>query len=193
MAPIPPIGAPPPTTRRRHGSARRTRRRVAIVSLVIVGAAVAITPTLAARMGDGDEAQRFTSEEVADAREAQAAREQAQLDQYRSAGTVASMPAVTTTVLTLPPVQAAPVPTIDRAALDAQLAQLETCRDEHAVVFTSIQAYIFQTNAIPDDPDRLVASGWLEPHPDGWSPRWQFDVDDAGLAVVPVPGGACDL
>jgi hypothetical protein len=60
-------------------------------------------------------------------------------------------------------------------------------------VFASLQAFMNTTGATPDSPDSLVDIGWLEPHPEGWSPRWAFQGIDGAIYVVPVPGGDCDV
>ena len=60
-------------------------------------------------------------------------------------------------------------------------------------MFASLQAFMGQTGAVPDNPDALVNIGWLEPHPEGWSPRWAFQGNNGAIYVVPVSGGDCDL
>lgn len=91
---------------------------------------------------------------------------------------------------TIPAITAVPVATV--ADLSEQIALQNRCRDEHAIVFTSFQAFYLQTGAVPSHPDALVNSGWLEAHPDGWSSRWQIIYDDGAYYVTPQPGSLCD-
>jgi hypothetical protein len=76
---------------------------------------------------------------------------------------------------------------------DDLVARRDECRLEWATVFTSLQAYMNQTGAVPRTPDAMVRTGWLEEHPEGWSARWSIVGIDGGIAVVPVAGTRCDL
>jgi hypothetical protein len=94
------------------------------------------------------------------------------------------------------PTTAAPPPTavfVTNPALAERVARVEQCRTEERTVFAALQAYVSTTGAVPDNPDGLVDSGWLEPHPDGWSSRWAFQGRDGAIYVVPVNGGTCDV
>ena len=93
----------------------------------------------------------------------------------------------------IPTTNAPPQTFFDDPATAAKLALYDRCRQEQKIVFVSLQAYMNQTGAVPDDPDVLVSIGWLAPNPEGWSPRWAFKYMDGAIYVLPVPGGACDL
>jgi hypothetical protein len=73
------------------------------------------------------------------------------------------------------------------------LSAVDQCRTEQRIVFAALQAFVNETGGVPDHPDVLVGNGWLEPHPDGWSPRWRFEGRDGAIYVVPVSGGGCAL
>jgi hypothetical protein len=75
---------------------------------------------------------------------------------------------------------------------DEYFAQVELCRQEQRTIFAGLQARISATGSWPDGPDGLVP-GFLEAHPDGWSPRWTFLFEDWTVSVVPTPGGTCDI
>ncbi|MFW2333566.1 MAG: hypothetical protein ACN4IE_07230, partial [Ilumatobacter sp.] len=106
----------------------------------------------------------------------------------------AAVTADTTTTLVVGALpQPTPTASIERVDTEALFAEVERCRTEQRIVFVSLQAFVNETGAHPSGPDSLAANGWLEPHPDGWSPRWAFDYSMEGIAVVPVAGGECDL
>jgi len=75
-------------------------------------------------------------------------------------------------------------------AVQQRVAQ---CRLEQGIVFTALQAFVYQTGNHPENPDALAAIGRLQADPRGWNSRWAFHYTDQGIYVVPVRGGACDL
>jgi hypothetical protein len=104
-----------------------------------------------------------------------------------------TLAATATSPSTIPTTGAPPQTFFVDPAAEEQVALEERCRTEQRTVFVSLQAYVYQTTAIPDNPDVLVDIGWLESNPEGWSSRWAFKYADGAIYVVPVPGGDCDL
>ncbi|HZB42488.1 MAG TPA: hypothetical protein VE487_16055 [Ilumatobacter sp.] len=181
---------------RRPASPERARRRIALATGLLLAVVAVAGVMLAARASDS----------TTDEQSAQGTNPSAPTTPLITASattvpsTVVTLAPVTAPSTTPTTVAAAPLITgvfggidVFGAENDEFGAVVERCRAEQRIVFASLQAYVGTTNAVPDNPDVLVGSGWLEPHPQGWSPRWAFQGRDGLIYVVPVSGGACDV
>lgn len=97
-------------------------------------------------------------------------------------------PATTTTLVvgTLPP------RSDSAAAPDVFGAGTERCAVELRTLEVAVEAHVSATGSDPAGPEALVESGLLQPDQD-WSSRWTFGSGAAGIEIVPVAGGECDL
>ncbi len=160
---------------------RRSRLPVLVVLVALLVAGVAASPTIAAKLsGDAEQDEAIAT---------------ATTGPPTTAPAPSTTPVPTTVATTIPPTTTIPVAQGAfpiQEEIDALVEQQELCRREFGKVFASLQAFVWETGAHPDDPDGLARIGWLEEHPDGWNSRWYFDYSEAGIAVVAVPGTACD-